>query len=97
MAERELLLDPTGAARAARTTVLAPRLRSLDGLRIGLLDNSKPNALVLLNEVGRQLQLSHGVRTVTPYTKDYFGTPVEETQMQRILKDCDFVVAGVGD
>lgn len=97
MAEREALLDPTGAARSAAATVLAPRLRSLDGLRLGLLDNTKPNALVLLNEVARQLQLSHGIRTVTPYTKGYFGTPVEETQMQRILKDCDFVVAGVGD
>jgi hypothetical protein len=37
------------------------------------------------------------VRSSTTYVKGYFGTPVEESQIQRILDECDFVVAGVGD
>jgi hypothetical protein len=31
------------------------------------------------------------------YTKSYFGTPTEESLIQRILQNCDFAVAGVGD
>ena len=38
-----------------------------------------------------------GYLRCTLYAKSYFGTPVEESQIQRILKNCDFVVAGIGD
>ena len=31
------------------------------------------------------------------YVKGYFGTPVEESLIQQILHNCDFVVAGIGD
>ena len=94
---RELLLDPTGDAGSAGDTRLAPRLRTLRGARIGLLDNTKPNASVLLAEVARQLRRDHDVGEVTTYVKSYFGTPVEESLIQRMLKNSDFVVAGIGD
>jgi hypothetical protein len=94
---REKLLDPTGASERAVDTTLAPRLRSLRGLTAGLLDNGKPNASVLLSEASRELRRAHGIRDVVLYQKDYFGTPVEESLIQRILHHCDFVVAGIGD
>jgi len=94
---REKLLDPTGASERAVDTTLAPRLRSLRGLTAGLLDNGKPNASVLLSETGRELRRAHGIRDVVLYQKGYFGTPVEESLIQRILHHCDFVVAGIGD
>ena len=93
----EPLLDPTGESERATDTTLAPRLPSLRGLTVGLLDNAKPNAAVLLSEIGAELQRGHGVRASVLHTKGYFGTPVEETQIQRIVRNCDFVVAGVGD
>ena len=94
---RELLLDPTADAGAAGDDRLAPRPRTLRGARVGLLDNTKPNASVLLAEVARQLRRDHDVGEVTTYVKGYFGTPVEESQIQQMLKNCDFVVAGIGD
>jgi hypothetical protein len=94
---REKLLDPTGASERAVDTTLAPRLRSLRGLTAGLLDNAKPNASVLLSEVGRSLRDGHGVREFVTFQKGYFGTPVEESLIQQILHQCDFVVAGIGD
>jgi len=94
---REKLLDPTGASERAVDTTLAPRLRSLRGLTAGLLDNAKPNASVLLSEVGRSLRDEHGVREFVMFQKGYFGTPVEESLIQQILHRCDFVVAGIGD
>jgi hypothetical protein len=94
---REKLLDPTGASERAVDTTLAPRLRSLRGLTLGLLDNAKPNASVLLAQTGRELQRAHGIREFVMYQKGYFGTPVEESLIQQILRHCDFAVAGIGD
>jgi hypothetical protein len=97
MARREALLDPTGDGDRTTEVDLAPRPRSLNGLRVGLLGNTKPNAAALLSEVATELRRSYALDSVTMYTKSYFGTPVEEDQITQILKSCDFVVAGVGD
>jgi hypothetical protein len=97
LARREPLLDPTGGSAGADEVRLAPRPGSLAGLRVGLLDNTKPNAALLLSEVARELRRGWGVGPSSMYVKGYFGTPVEESLIQRILKNCDFVVAGIGD
>ena len=97
MAERERVLDPTGDDERPTDVTLAPRPRSLRGLTVGLLDNGKPNAALLLTEVARQLQHRHDIRTWVLYTKGYFGTPVEQSQIQQILQNCDFAIAGLGD
>ena len=94
----ERLLDPTGDDDRATDTTLAPRPGgSPRGLTVGLLENAKPNASALLSAVAAELNRRHGVRASILYTKSYFGTPVEESLIQRILHNCDFAVAGVGD
>jgi hypothetical protein len=97
MPEREKLLDPTGFDERSADTTLAPRPASLRGLRVGLLENTKPNAAPLLANVGRELQRRHDAATAVMLAKSYFGTPIEESLTQRILHSCDVVVAGVGD
>jgi hypothetical protein len=97
MSARERLLDPTGFDERSADTTLAPRPASLRGLRLGLLENTKPNAAVMLASVGRELQRRHGAQAAVMFSKSYFGTPVEESLIQRILHNCDFVVAGIGD
>ena len=94
---RERLLDPTGESDQATDTQLRPRVRSLRGLRVALLENTKPNGAVLLQHVGRELQENYGVREVRMFRKGYFGTPVEESVVQQILRNSDFAVAGIGD
>ena len=94
---REPLLDPTGESDLATNTSLTSRLRSLRGLRLALLENTKPNAVVLLRAVGRELQEVYGVREIRMFRKGYFGTPVEESVVQQILHASDFAVAGIGD
>jgi hypothetical protein len=96
LGRREPLLDPTGDGDRATDNQLAPRPGSLRGLRLGLLENTKPNAAGLLDAVAGELR-HRGVGSSSTYVKGYFGTPVEESLIQRILKNCDFVVAGVGD
>lgn len=97
VAGREKVLDPTGESERAADTTLAPRLRSVRGLTVGLLENAKPNAAALLSAVGRELRRAHGLQASVMYTKSYFGTPAEESLIQRILHNCDFAVAGIGD
>ena len=97
MSAREKLLDPTGFDERSADTTLAPRPTSLRGLGLGLLEITKPNAAVMLASVGRELQRRHGAEAAVMFSKSYFGTPVEESLIQRILHSCDFVVAGIGD
>src|ERR1700760_5034318 len=95
---REQLLDPTGDGDRGTTTSLAqPRPQSLAGRVVGLLENTKPNATVLLRAVGRELQEKYGVREVRMFSKGYFGTPVDESVVQQMLHNCDFAVAAIGD
>ena len=95
---REPLLDPTGVGDQGTDTALAqPRPQSLAGLVVGLLENTKPNATVLLRAVGRELREKYGVREVRMFSKSYFGTPVEESVVQQMLHHCDFAVAAIGD
>ena len=96
MPQQEELLDPTGHGENRTDTRLAPRLRSLAGLRVGLLANTKPNASVLLRAIAGELQ-RRGVGSSTGYAKGYFGTPVEESQIDLIRRECDFVVTAIGD
>jgi alkanesulfonate monooxygenase SsuD/methylene tetrahydromethanopterin reductase-like flavin-dependent oxidoreductase (luciferase family) len=84
MAGRERLLDPTGDSDRTADATLSPRLRSVRGLTVGLLANTKPNAAVLLSNVARELQRTHGLRAAVMYTKSYFGTPTEESLIQQM-------------
>ena len=97
MPHREAILDPTGQSERGRAVVLTPRLRDLGGIKLGLLDNAKPNAALVLQTLADQLRAQHHVGEVSNYTKSYFGTPVEEDRAQKIAQSCDAVIAGVGD
>ena len=95
--ELESILDPTGASDTTADTSLAPRLTTLRGRTLGLVDNTKPNGAALLSELGSVLKQRYGVKEVLMYSKPYFGTPVEPTQTQRIFEECDFAITAIGD
>jgi hypothetical protein len=92
-----VILDPTRRTHRGEDRSVAPRLGTLDGATLGLLDNGKPNARMLLEEVGRQLGDRFRLQDVKVFTKDYFGTPVERTQVERIVATCNFAVTAIGD
>ncbi|HTT31736.1 MAG TPA: hypothetical protein VMG37_25200 [Solirubrobacteraceae bacterium] len=97
MPRREAILDPTGVLDVRPDASLVPRVRDLAGLRLGLLDNAKPNAALVLETIARQLRAQHHIGIVTTFGKSYFGTPVEEDRAREIAQSCDAVIAGVGD
>jgi len=93
----EPLLDPTGAGERENDDTLAPRPVTLKGLTVGLLDNTKPNSTLLLDEIAADLARDHGIGEVKHYVKDYFGTPVGEDLFRRIADEVDIVITAVGD
>jgi hypothetical protein len=92
-----VILDPAGEVERDEDRALAARPAKLHGATVGLLDNGKPNAAVLLEEVGRQLADRFRLQDVKLFTKDYFGTPVDRAQVERIVATCSFAVTAVGD
>lgn len=91
------ILDPTGQSKKKEAGGLAHR-RPLAGARVGLLDNTKHNALLFLTEVGRLLVEEEGAGEVTIVeTKKSFSVPVGDEIVGRYRDAADVVVTGVGD
>lgn len=91
------ILDPTGLAKQKTEGGLAQR-RPLSGARVGLLDNTKHNAMLFLQEVGRLLVEEAGADQVTIVeTKKSFSVPVDDEIVGRYRGVADVVVTGIGD
>ncbi|RCS60714.1 UGSC family (seleno)protein [Microbacterium sp. JB110] len=91
------ILDPTGLAKQKTEGGLAQR-RPLSGARVGLLDNTKHNAMLFLQEVGRLLVEEAGAGQVTIVeTKKSFSVPVDDEIVGRYRGVADVVVTGIGD
>lgn len=97
MTGREKLLDPTGFDEQTADSTLAPRPAGLRGLTVGLLGNTKANGEALLALIAEELRRRQGVGRSLVYTKDYFGTPVKDDLLRRVVRECDLVVTAVGD
>jgi hypothetical protein len=96
------ILDPTGrsgraAPAASGGAVLAPRRGDLSGATVGLLVNTKQNADIFLEEVGRLLVERHGAAGVLARTKLAFAQPAPEDLLKELSTECDVVVTGIGD
>ena len=90
------LLDPTvGPAPAPFTP--APRLDSLSGKVIGLLDNSKMNSGKMLQEIGAILQQKYGIKEVIIRRKHSASLPPAPEIKDEFTARVDAVVAGIGD
>ena len=73
---------------------LAPRLKTLRGARIGILDNCKEFADVVLRGVADVLEREHGAANVRFWQKSYLG--IASPYAQEMAAECDAVINGVG-
>ena len=71
-----ILLDPTSEGLKDSYNLAPRRFRSLDGVRLGLLGNSKLNADKILDAVGEILSERYAVETVFHRMKPSFSRPV---------------------
>ena len=90
-----VVLDPTPGT-VARAAAMAPRLPTLAGRTVGLLDNGKMNVQPFLDHVERILRAEHRVAAVLRRRKGNQNAPAPP-EMIAELAGCDAVISAVGD
>ena len=89
-----VLLDPTGERELA-TRARLPRLESLDGRTVGLLDISKARGDLFLDRL--ETHLRERGADVKRYRKPTFTKPAPRDLRQQIAVECDAVVEALAD
>jgi hypothetical protein len=90
------ILDPVGSTSAASWR-LGPRPAGLAGAVIGVLDNSKPNARVLLEGVARALAQKVGARDVKMWRKPGASIGATTAVLDEIAAQCGAVLTASAD
>jgi hypothetical protein len=90
------LFDPSGLVDQDRTPV-APRKTRLEGLRLGILDNSKWNANKLLRCASAALSEDIKFAAVNYYVKQSFSKDAAPELIEQIARENDIVLTAIGD
>jgi len=95
-AEDELVFDPLGLVE---TDALAgsPRVTGLNGLRLGVLDNTKWNANRLLHKTVEKLQEETSFAAINYYRKESFSKEADPALIETIAANNDIVLTAIGD
>jgi len=80
-----------------RKAFRAPPLESIEGLRIGILENGKLNAEEMLNEVARLFVERHGCTVRTLASKKNASAPAPAPTLVQVAQEVDFLITGLGD
>ena len=92
----DMLFDPTGGSEAAKITY-APRPAQLEGLRLGLVENTKHNSESILRKLAERLDERYRIKVTHLDHKRSSSHAVAEEAINQLRRKADFVVAGVGD
>ena len=91
-----LMFDPRGIVDIT-VTPLATRKIGLDGLRLGILDNSKWNANKLLRGAAAALCESVRFSAVNYYVKQSFSKDAAPELIAQIVEENDIALTAIGD
>jgi len=94
MSATRYVLDPTGE-RALAERELVARPDSIAGLRVGLLDISKPRGDVFLDRLATRL--TDAGASVQRYRKPTFTKPAPVDLRHEIATQCDLVIEALAD
>ena len=75
----------------------APPLVSLEGTRIGVLENGKLNAEEMLNEFANLLVQRHGCTVRTLAHNSNASAPAPSATLLKVAQEVDFLITGLGD
>jgi hypothetical protein len=98
MTERNdaIAFDPRGVVDS-EPLALAARTGGLDGLRLGVLDNTKWNANRLLRQTVGRLQKETSFAAVNYYRKESFSKDADPALIETIAANNDIVLTAIGD
>ena len=75
----------------------APRLASLAGTRLGLIEYSKRNADVLLEELSEILRTRYEITDIKWLRKPSASRPADPTALKELTEQVDSVIIAIGD
>jgi hypothetical protein len=75
----------------------APRLLALAGTRLGIIDDSKRNADVLLEELTEILRAHYEISDVRWHRKPSASRPADPAAIRELVEHCDSVIVAIGD
>ncbi len=90
-----VILDPVSIPITKRIG-LNPRPKSMQGIRVAFVDNTKPNFDLFCNRVEEILVSQYGAK-VSRYRKPGRTVGVVQSIIDEIKENCDFAVTGLGD
>jgi hypothetical protein len=91
-----IAFDPRGVVET-EPLALSTRIGGLDGLRLGVLDNTKWNANRLLRKTVAKLQDEFSFAAVNYYRKESFSKDADPALIETIASNNDFVLTAIGD
>jgi len=91
-----ILVDPTTQAIVAPFDG-APRLPTLAGTRLGIIDDSKRNADVLLEELAEVLRNRYEIADIKWHRKPSASRAADPAAIRELADTCDAVVIAIGD
>jgi len=94
--EKLPIFDPTAQVRVQAIS-FPPRPKSLRGVRIGLVENTKFNSDKLLLKIATILENENGAKSHIIRSKSNAGVPVHQEIIDEFVSNCDVVISGIGD
>ena len=91
-----IAFDPRGVVQT-EPLALAARAGCLDGLRLGVLDNTKWNANRLLRKTVTGFQREFSLAAVNYYRKESFSKDADPALIETIAAENDIVLTAIGD
>ena len=88
-------IDPS-VGGGKETILLAPRPTDLSGKVVGLLDNTKEQAGIILQTVGEALCERYGVETLIVRRKEHYSKPAAAETIEEMAGQVDVAIAGRG-
>lgn len=92
----DILLDPTDKVERPQKA-FAPRLDTLTGTTVGLLDISKSKGAFFLDRVEEILREQYGVKDVLRRMKPTVTRPAPEPIKAELMEKCDAVIEALSD
>ncbi len=91
-----VLVNPTTQAIVAPFDG-APRLPTMAGTRLGIIDDSKRNADTLLEELVDLLRTGYEISDVKWHRKPSASRAADPQAIKELAQDCDAVIIAIGD
>ena len=92
----EIVFDPRGVVET-EPLALSGRPAKLDGLRLGVLDNTKWNANRLLRKTVARLQQEFSFAAVNYYRKESFSKDADPALIESMAANDDIALTAIGD